>query len=84
MLTPAIFNDLDKKDQSDLVLQQPDYCNSRELPEFTVDLYKLDGFYVEVFFHKFQEDLVVFRAVHEFEPALYTNASKDNLSVTAN
>ena len=78
MLTPAIFNELDKKDQVDLVLQKSEYCASRELPEFIVDLYKMHEFYVEVFFHKVQEDLVVFKGSHDFEPSLYANFNLKN------
>jgi hypothetical protein len=72
MLTPAIFNDLHRKDQVDLIQQEAIFLGSREIPEFTIDLYALDEFYVEVFYHETEEDLVMVKGSFDFDHHLYS------------
>lgn len=71
MLTPAIFNDLDKRDQADLIQQEAIYLGTRELPEFIVDLYSLEGFFVELFYHHLHDDLILIKGIFDFDPQLY-------------
>jgi len=64
MLTPAIFNDLNKKDQADLLQFEGSYQYTRQDAEFIIDLYEMEGFYVEVYFHKEHDELILIKSFY--------------------
>ena len=67
MTTIKLFNSLDKQEQADVLSEAGDYLYTRQEPEFIIDLYKVDGFFVEVYYHKRQEELIVVKSFQSDE-----------------
>jgi hypothetical protein len=60
----TLFNLLTKQEQADMLLEEGSYLHSRQEPEFLIDLYRLEDFYVEVYYHKRQNTLVVVKSFY--------------------
>jgi hypothetical protein len=61
------FTRLTISQQADTLLREGIYLDSREEPGFFVDMYHLGGMYVEIYFHKKQEDFVVVKSFYSSE-----------------
>ncbi len=62
MTTFKLFNSLTKPEQADVLSEQGSYLYTRQEPEFIIDLYSVDDFFVEVYYHKRQEDMIVVKS----------------------
>ena len=62
MITFAAFNSLTPKQQSDMMCYEGVYLCSRQEPEFVIDLYQIEHFYIEAFYHRKTKSLVSLRS----------------------
>ena len=63
-MTPHHFDSLTKGQQADLLQFESVFLYSRQEPEFTVDLYLVHDFYVEVYYHKDEEEFIILRSFY--------------------
>jgi hypothetical protein len=63
------FNRLTIAQQAEDLAEEGLYLYTREEPAFFVDLYELHGLYIEIYFHKKQEDLIVIKSFYSSEDA---------------
>lgn len=68
-MTPAIFVSLTRDLQTALLSDEGQFLLTRDEPGFTVDMYRLHQFFVEVYYHKHDEGLVAMRAFADSEKA---------------
>jgi hypothetical protein len=61
-MTAAFFSQINRKSQADLLFHQGDFLQTREEPQFLVDVYRLEDFFVEIYFHRQLEDFVALRS----------------------
>lgn len=61
------FGRLTIPQQAEVLLEEGLYLHTREEPGFFVDLYELNGLYIEIYFHKKQEDFVVVKSFYSNE-----------------
>lgn len=64
MLTPNLFKSLTHRQQGDLLYRKGTYMHTAEEPEFIIDLYTLQDFYVELYYHKWKNRLVIVRSYY--------------------
>ena len=69
MLCPATFNALSIRQKADVLLRQGNFLYNRHEPAFNVDGYKVDNFFVEVFYSKISSSKAIFRSFEEKESA---------------
>ena len=62
-----LFSRLSISQQADILLKEAYYLDTREEPGFFVDMYQLHDLYVEIYFHKKQEDFVVVKTFYSTE-----------------
>lgn len=62
MLCPATFNALTMRQKTDVLIQQGNFLYTRHEPAFKVDGYKLNNFFVEIFFPKGALPNAIFRS----------------------
>ena len=60
----TLFNLLNKQEQADMLLEEGAFLYTRQEPEFLIDLYKLEDFFVEVYYHKRQRSLIVVKSFY--------------------
>jgi hypothetical protein len=53
--------------QADTLFNEGVYLDTREEPGFFVDMYQLNELYIEIYFHKKQEDFVVVKTFYSAE-----------------
>ena len=71
-MTPYMFDSLTKAQQADVLQFQGEYLYTRQEPEFTIDLYRLGDFYVEIYFHGRDENYVGIRSFYiDQQPQAY-------------
>jgi len=63
------FNRLTIPQQAEVLSEEGLYLHTREEPGFFVDLYELHGLYIEIYFHKKQEGLVIVKSFYSSEDA---------------
>ena len=80
MLTLSTFNRLSQAEQAELLQYEGIYCYSRQEPEFLIDLYKMEGFFVEVYSHKREPDVMLIKSYYSDEQAGMRNAEPSNVS----
>ena len=61
------FSRLTIPQQADILLREGYYLNTREEPGFFVDMYLLGVIFIEIYFHKKQEDFVVIKSFYSTE-----------------
>jgi len=66
------FNRLTISQQADALLKEGYYLDTREEPGFFVDMYQLHGMYIEIYYHKRQEDFVVMKSFYSSEDVCIT------------
>ena len=64
MLTPTLFKTLTNRQQADLLLNYGEFVHTMEEMEFVVDLYLLQDFYVELYFHKYNDKCIILRSYY--------------------
>lgn len=64
MITFAAFKKLTLKEQVDLLCYEGIYLCSRQEPEFMIDLYQIDSYYIEAFYHRKTKKMISFRSFH--------------------
>jgi hypothetical protein len=67
------FRLLDRENKQDLVFETGTYLSSRRDTEYTIELYQLESFYVEVFYTYGKSRMVYIRAfscLNDLEPYL--------------
>lgn len=72
-MTVNQFDSINLEEQRQVVLLKGEYLSSRETTCFAVNLYAVEGFYVEVFFWKRNYELAMVRSfdsVEKLEPYL--------------
>ena len=62
MITLARFNDLTLKQQISLLYSEASYLCSRQEPSLIIDLYELDGFFVEAYCHQKKQYVIALKA----------------------
>jgi hypothetical protein len=62
MITFAAFNNLTLKQQLDLLCYEGIYLCSRQEPEFMIDLYQVDAYYIEAFYHRKTKKMISIRS----------------------
>ena len=67
------FNRLTIAQQADAILKEGYYLDTREEPGFFVDMYQLHGMYIEIYYHKNQEDFVVMKSFYSSEDVCITS-----------
>lgn len=67
------FNRLTISQQADVLLKEGYFLDSREEPGFFVDTYLLQGMYIEIYYHKRQEDFVVIKSFYSSEDVYITS-----------
>jgi hypothetical protein len=65
MVVPLKFNTLSHADQADLLELEGVYMDSRYESEFVIDRYRLNNFFVDVFYHAVTGEAI---AVQSFYP----------------
>lgn len=73
MTTFKLFNLLSKQEQADLLLEEGTYLHTRQEPEFLIDLYEIEGFFVEVYYHKRQDELIIVKSFRSGEQVFSTD-----------
>lgn len=71
-----LFSRLTIPQQADILLKEAYYLDTREEPGFFVDMYQLPDLYVEVYFHRKQEEFVVVKTFYSSED-VQTNSSME-------
>ena len=61
------FSRLTIPQQAEALSDYGTYLHTREEPGFFVDLYELYGLYIEIYFHKKQDDFVVIKSFYSSE-----------------
>ena len=56
------FKILEKTQREQLLFHNGVYLASRQEPEFVIDLYQIDSFYIEAFYHQGKKRLIYIRA----------------------
>jgi hypothetical protein len=64
VLTPTLFKSLTNRQQADLLLHYGEFVHTMEEMEFIVDLYLLQDFYVELYFHKTEDNCIILRSYY--------------------
>lgn len=64
MLTPTLFKTLTNRQQADLLMNDGEYIHTMEELEFIVDLYGLQDFYVELYYHKYEKNCIIMRSYY--------------------
>ena len=67
MMTMRLFNLLSKKEQADVLEDEGVYLYTRQEPEFVIDLYEIQGFFVEVYYHKCQKEFIIVKSFQSDE-----------------
>lgn len=67
MLTPTLFKSFTNRQQADLLLRDGEYIHTMQEMEFIVDLYLLQDFYVELYFHKYEKNCIIMRSYYSKE-----------------
>ncbi len=62
MITLYDFNGLDEKGKGDVVFSQGTFIDDRAEGEYKVQLYRVHGFYVEVYYHAVRNSVDRYRA----------------------
>ncbi|HZF64859.1 MAG TPA: hypothetical protein VEZ55_10250 [Chitinophagaceae bacterium] len=62
MITLAQFNELTLQQQTAVLYSKGGYLCSRQEPSFIIDLYELDGFYVEAYCHQKSQHVIALKA----------------------
>lgn len=62
MITFAAFKKLSQKQQLDLLCYEGIYLCSRQEPEFMIDLYQIDSYYIEAFYHRKTKKVISLRS----------------------
>ena len=73
VMTLHHFNALDQDKQRWWVLERGVYLSNRKTDDFTVFLFQLDGFYIEIFFHNENDEVYLIKSfanTDELEPYL--------------
>lgn len=73
-MTLAQFNSADEMEQAEAIWSGVQ-LNQRDDGIYTILLYKIDDFYVEVYYHKQYNVIRKFEALYEYELMLYTDRS---------
>lgn len=60
----TLFNLLTKAEQADMLLEEGNFLYTRDEPQFLIDLYSVEDFFVEVYYHKRQENLIVVKSFY--------------------
>jgi hypothetical protein len=61
-MTATFFSQINRKSQAELIYHQGDFLYTRQEPQFIIDVYQLEDFFVEIYFHKHIEDFVTIRS----------------------
>ncbi|MER3471976.1 MAG: hypothetical protein C4330_11825 [Chitinophagaceae bacterium] len=61
-MTASFFNHINRKSQADLLYREGEFLYTRQEPQFIVDVYRLEEFFVEIYLHKHIEDFVTVRS----------------------
>ena len=72
-----LFSRLTIPQQAEILLKEAYYLDTREDPGFFVDMYQLDGLFVEIYFHKKELDFVVVKTFYSTED-VQTNSTAEN------
>ena len=56
------FKVLERNQREKLLFDNGVYLSSRQEPEFVIDLYQIDSFYIEAFYHQGKRRLIYLRA----------------------
>jgi hypothetical protein len=64
VLTPTLFKTFTNREQADLLLHLGEFIHTMEETEFIVDLYLLQDFYVELYYHKTEKDCIILRSYY--------------------
>lgn len=67
------FSRLTIAQQADALLKDGYYLDTRDEPSFFVDMYQLHGMYIEIYYHKKKEDLVVMKSFYSSEDVHITS-----------
>lgn len=73
MVVPLNFNTLSKADQADLLQLEGVFQNSRQEADFVIDRYRLNNFYVDVYYQTSTGDAVAVQSFHpkHQQPPIY-------------
>lgn len=61
-MTASFFNNINRKSQADLLFREGNFLFTREEPQYLVDVYSLEDFFVEIYFNRQLEDFVTMRS----------------------
>jgi hypothetical protein len=61
------FQYLNKSTKTQVLFDNGIYLSSRQEPEYTIDLYQIDSFYVEVFYHHGSKVIIYLKAFSRLE-----------------
>jgi hypothetical protein len=81
MISFQVFNLLDKHEQADVLSEDGVYLHTRQEPEFIIDLYQLNGFFVEVYYHSQQQQLMIVKSFLPHEERSATSTERGCLKV---
>jgi hypothetical protein len=74
-----LFSRLTIPQQADILLKEGFYLDTREEPGFFVDMYLLHTWYIEIYFHKKQEDFVVIKTFYSSEDVEASSTAKSDI-----
>ena len=64
MLTPNLFKSFTNRQQADILIREGEFIHTSEEMEFLVDLYLINDFYVELYFHKWKKNSIIVRSYY--------------------
>ena len=68
MIELAFYNRLSLREKAEIMRYEGVYLCSRQEPEFVVDLYQIDHFYVEAFYHERKKEIVQLLSFSSTDP----------------
>lgn len=80
-MTASFFTHINRKSQADLLYHEGTFLYTREEPQFIVDVYQLEDFYVEIYFHKHLEDFLAMRSFEATERKPEYNSDSDTFGL---
>jgi hypothetical protein len=69
MLRPALFNALNTKQKTNVLMQQGKFLYTRYEPAYIIDSYVIAGFYVDIYYPKQEKSQAIFRSFYQGDTA---------------
>ena len=82
-MTASFFNHINRRSQADLLYHEGQFLFTRQEPQFLVDVYRLEEFFVEIYYHRQLEDFVTMRSFEDADRTPQYNSDSETFGLTA-